>query len=280
MVMGGRNQVGDFVTNPSEETPSCKLCGGVGKTKEPAEDTWKQCVCSFTRGLRQKLGPELVAAKLLEDSPLFDRTKENLHIKADWATLTGHLKYVLMQKNYEFGLHYYCNIVTDERLFHVWIGDESYKSKSRKKRDEVDTHNTISDVAGANQDLVIIRLGFLGHPNRAMPGVLKETLLLRQGLAKPTWVVSDPEFPPYTEGHFSWSPDVGKYIAERYKDLDLLPEGAKFASTYLSASPTPGMFLAKEDDLLPPPWEQKVPKVLDPLLEKSSKFKKNRGGPV
>lgn len=262
--------------------PACKLCGDVGKTRVETEDIhvaeWKQCVCSFTRGLKLKLGPELVTAKLLDASLLLDRVKENLHIKADWVTLSSHLKYVLIQMNYEKGLHFYHSIVTDERLKTVWVGDEAYKAKSRKKRDEVDTHNTISDIAGETLDLVIIRLGFLGYPNRAMPGVLKETLLLRQAKAKPTWIVEDPEFPPFTDGHFAWNQEVGRYVAERFKEVNLLPEGTKFATTYLSSSP--GMLLTKDDDFKPPPWDRKPSVSKDPLLEKSNKFKKNRGGPV
>jgi hypothetical protein len=232
------------MTNEKEE---CKLCGGVGKIPLESEDdlafNWKQCVCSFTRGLRVKLGPEIATAQLVSSSPLFDLTDKNLHIKCDWTVLTGHLKYVLMQKNYERGLHYYCNIVTDERLKTVWLGDEAYKAKARKKREEVDNNNTLSDVVGASYDLVIIRLGFLGYKNIAMPGVLKEALMIRQGQAKATWVVEDPEFPPFTEGHFSWNMEVGRYIGDRFTVVDLLSPETKFADTHTPTSP--GMYLDK-----------------------------------
>ena len=282
--------------NPVDSTPLCKTCGGAGKTLvEGCDNDWKQCVCAFTRSLRTKLGPEISTAKLVTETPLLkgsvDLTKENVLLKADWTLLTGHLKFVLMQKNYEHGLHFYCNILTDERLKTVWVGDEAYKAKSRKKRDGVESHNTLADIVGPNYDLVLIRLGFLGYPNRAMPGILKEALMIRQGAAKPTWLVEDPEFPPFTQGHHAWNQEVGRYVVERFKEVSLLSTEAKFASSYFPETPSKGMVLSDEDAFPPPPWDSKPSyggskpsyghDLDESIVGRSTKPKKRRGtGPV
>lgn len=149
-----------------------------------------------------------------------DKTNSNLILKGWWGDITPHLKHTLLFKNGQYDLNYFVQIVTDERLMNVWLGKEAYDSKKKKERESEDTFNAIGDLVGGNRHLVIIRLGFLGYKNRAMAGVLKEALLVRQSKNLPTWIVETPDsiFGP---GHFAYSEDVDDYIKPRFEVIDL-----------------------------------------------------------
>lgn len=213
----------------------CSKCGGAGRIltrrgHEGETDTWGRCICSFAKMFRLRVGTEIASAQSTTNSPLYvpgppgeppeeDGTLSNLFIKGWWSDLTGHFKYVFTWKYLKLE-NYYLQIVTDEQLRTVYLGKEGYDRRSKKKRDEMTTYNSLRDLVGPDYNLVIIQLGFLGHKNMAMPGILKESLLIRQSLNLPTWIVESPEsiFGP---GHFSYSEDTADYILNRYDILDL-----------------------------------------------------------
>jgi hypothetical protein len=127
----------------------------------------------------------------------------------------------MIGKYLEKDLHYYMRMVTDVQLKSCYLGEMSYKAKKTKDRD-LDgsvSYNTLADFIGPDLHLVIIELGTLGHPNRAMPGILKEALLIRQAAGKPTWIFDTPDT-PWGPGHFSYNEDVCGYVG-RYTRVDL-----------------------------------------------------------
>lgn len=177
------------------------------------------------------MGPEIGTAQPIDSTPLLvigkvggevdeDLTTENLFIKSWWSDLTSHLFIVLATKLMNEGLLYPYRIVTDREILDIRLGKQGYNAKSKSKRDEVLTFNSLSDFIGKEQRLVILRLGFLGYKNQAMAGFVKEALLCRQADALPTWIVEEPDsiFGP---GHLSYNEDVGDYIASRYRIIDL-----------------------------------------------------------
>jgi hypothetical protein len=177
------------------------------------------------------MGSEIASARPIESSPLLtlgsvggevalDRTMDNLFIKGWWSDITSHLFIVLSCKMMNDNLLYPFKIVTDSQIFDVRIGNQSYKAKSKTKRDEVTTYNGLDDYIGRDVELVIIRLGFLGYKNQSMPGYLKEALTTRAAYSKSTWIIEEPDslFGP---GHFSYNEDVGDYIANRFDPVDL-----------------------------------------------------------
>lgn len=202
--------------------PICKRSDG--KIEVDEHGSTKQCVCSFRADCRKRLPPEIAGAGPIKDSPLLkiggpgevfsDLTSENLFIKSDWSDLAPHLLRVLTYKMLH-NLMYPFQIIMDVQLKDVYVGSESYTARSRKKRDDITTYNNLSDIVGGDKELVIIRLGFLGHANKAMPGILKEVIRLRRGLVKPTWLVEEPNsiFGP---GHFSYDPEVAEMIHQTY----------------------------------------------------------------
>jgi hypothetical protein len=212
-----------------EVCPICKRPDGRIEVDE--HGSTKQCVCSFRADCRKRLPPDIAGAGIVKDSPLLsiggpgevftDLTSENLFIKGDWSDLASHLLRVLTFKMIQ-NLMYPFKIIMDVQLKDVYVGSEAYTSRSRKKRDDVPTFNNLSDAIGADKELVIIRLGFLGHANKAMPGILKEVIRLRRGLCKPTWIVEEPNsiFGP---GHFSYDPEVAAMINQDYSVVVIEP---------------------------------------------------------
>jgi hypothetical protein len=98
--------------------------------------------------------------------------------------------------------------VTDQQIKTVYLGNEHRKVKP----DDKEAYNSVSDLIGADFDLVIVKLGYLGYKNKAAPGALKEALLVRKDLSLPTWVIEDPQYPWTHSRDF----DVEQFLDERY----------------------------------------------------------------
>lgn len=212
-----------------DEKPICVRCRGSGVLPIEGDDTTvQQCICSYSRALKAHLGAEIATAPLIDRSPLFvpgppgeppkiDRTRDNLFLKGYWRDLLSHLKWALGCK----GPMFRYRLVTDEKLRNVYLGKEAYATQAKARRDEMVTFNALPDLVGPEIDLVIIRLGFLGYKNIAMPGILKEALMIREFACKPTWIVEVPTsiFGP---GHFSFSEEVFEYITDHFETLNLV----------------------------------------------------------
>ncbi len=214
----------------ADDPKVCSRCQGRGFLPVPDDDTIvMQCICAYARLLKAHLGPEIATTVTLSVSPLFepgepgeppvvDRTHENLFLKGAWQDILPHLKWALGCKGPMFPFR----MVTDEKLKVVYVGAESYAAKAKGSRDTVITYNSLADLIGPDQDLVIIRLGFLGHKNIAMAGILKEALMIREFACKPTWLVDMPEV-PFGMGHFAFSEENASYIASRYTIVNVAP---------------------------------------------------------
>jgi len=287
------------------EPPVCPICKSPdGKIDVGDDADKKQCVCSFRVNIKKRLPPEIAEAAPINASPLMelgrpgevraDLTSENLFIKGYWSELSSHLLLVFTVKMLH-NLLYQFQIITDARLRDVFVGSEAYTSRSRKKRDDIQTFNSLSDVIGGDKELVIIRLGFLGWINKAMPGILKEAIRLRHAAGKPTWIVEEPNsiFGP---GHFSYDAEVAEMISQRFSvveiqskvEREIVPRGVKGA--HLAVTEEEGMSLDDED--VPKPRKKFVmpeaaitvstsPTIDMGLLTgegKPKKFKKHNGG--
>lgn len=209
--------------------PPCSVCGGMG-TIYIDDLNSVDCECSRAKKIAAKLGPEIAVVKTYTKSPLFafddeggilrDKTKDNLFLKCAWGELLPHLKLALYGKLLTTNMGYRFRVVTDERIRTVFVGAESYKARGVSRRDDAQTNNSLTDLIGPDFDLVIIRLGFLGHKNVAAPGALKEALMLREVGCKPTWIVEPPDV-PFGPGHFTYSVDVGDYIENHFSVVNL-----------------------------------------------------------
>jgi hypothetical protein len=222
----------------------CQHCNGQG-WKRTSDMSAAPCSwCLRPRLVREFLGPDLVTANSLKSSPLYealgdvnevptlDRTLENIFIKSRWPPLRPHLKLALGHR-YWLDSKFRFRMETDERIFNVWIGKEDYRHRSRSVRDDATTFNGLRDLV-LDPDLLILRLGHMGHPNKAAPGALKEALQLREVALKPTWVVQDPtgDYP------HSWSVDVATYLSEHFDVVDFSHPGALASSAFTTPTPT------------------------------------------
>lgn len=191
---------------PSDLCPKCGLppiegCRGTG-VFVVNETTVRPCQNLYVKRLKEHLGAEIGSGKHVRGSPLLqlnpeggsplvDLTTQNLIIQATWRALKPHLKWTLSFK----GLMFRFLVITDERIKGVFLGAEAYAAKSKDVRNDAPSFNSLSDLLGDGVDLAIIRVGFLGYKNRAAAGALKEILLHRESLPRPTWVIVDPERP-------------------------------------------------------------------------------------
>jgi len=286
-----------------QEEKVCSKCGGAGRilTKPGVEgetDTWVRCHCGFAKMFKLKVGTEIASAPGIPSSPLYvppepgeppevDETKSNLFIKGWWADLCSHFKYVLTWKLYSTDLNYRIHIVTDEQLRTVYLGKQSYDKQNKKKREEIPVYNSLSDLIGTDFDLVIIKLGFLGHKNVAMPGILKEALLIRQAASLPTWIVESPEPDMlWGPGLFAYSEDTADYISARFKTINLTKKKSYVPPP--KSSHEPGLAVDEEEEdtpsTPPPPRKSRMEapvhdavlnEVSEPSRYKSKKGKKD-----
>lgn len=222
---------------PKCNAPMREGCDGQGYilvTKEADPDRpWfnpehvQQCINLYARQLKAHLGPELALVQHVTSSPLlelgsegWDLTRYNLFInECPWKNLLPHLKWALGKRRPGFNpLLFFSLITTDEQLKTVWVGDSSYRSKSIETRDTVKTYNSLSDLL-SDRDLVIIKLGYFGQRNKAAAGLLKEALLFRESLNKPTWLVLEPD----KDWSVSYSPDVAQYVKSNFKFVQIEP---------------------------------------------------------
>jgi hypothetical protein len=202
----------------------CQLCKGarwkiVGDKAQP-------CICLKLRMLQEYLGPEIGVARRIQRSPLYtlnddcksaklDRTTENLFIKATWPTLLPHLRLALGHRYFQQSTFRFAT-VTDERVIRVYVGDESFKHRSSKVREDRENYNGLHDLVEA-PDLVLVRLGYLAYKNAAAPGALKEALMIREAAHKPTWVIQN----PHQEYPLSWNEEVAAYVVAHFAVVDL-----------------------------------------------------------
>lgn len=219
---------------PDPDKPVCPLCNGDEAVFINEYDK-APCKCLMVRLYKKHLGNEVSTARTILGSPLYqeedgkvvvDRTKENLFIRSYWPVLLSHFKWTFFRKgmSFRFGpLGSNGFFLTDERILKVWLGSESYNQRPKGKRDDTPTFNSLGDLVGTDYNLVVIRLGFLGHPNRAAPGALKEALMIREVACLPTWIVEEPDN-DFGKCH-SFSNDVYDYIGRNFATVDLTQTG-------------------------------------------------------
>lgn len=218
----------------------CQLCGRqpvaecLGGSVRVDDVSARECpnlkILRVDQLMRSRLTPELYEAPRITESPLYtpgkargepaiiNRTKQNLFIRG--VTLGGlfpHLRLVFACLPLKY------KVVDDSRIRDVFVGSESYKTKAKDLRDLKESNNAIADLVGREYDLVVICLGKLGYKNIAAAGVLREALMVRETLRKPTWLFEDSD--PTIRWEHSRDLDIEQYIESRYTYVDLEPGG-------------------------------------------------------
>lgn len=234
-------------------------CRGIGY-RFIEEGVGETCPNKIAAQFRRRLGAEFDNVPAISSSPLYetnasrvptaDLTKDNLAIYSTWTGLLPHLKRCLVNK----GLDFFFRIITDERIKNVFVGAESYKSRSESAQEDTIAYNALPDLV-RDPALLIIKLGYLGYKNISAAGALKEALLIRESASKPTWVVID-NIDANHRWTFSHNAEVQYYIDTKFKQLTL--ETGENTARWNPATEDIGMSRDDDDDLalLQPPDTQ------------------------
>lgn len=223
---GCKNAVGGggniITTTGSEGEQLVKLCPNIKKLS----------IKQYLTNIEPRMGrPEIIHNR---NSPLFqpgeiDLTSENMFFRStDWNVFLSNLKWVAA---YKFKRNLFIRVVTDLHLVQTFVGNTAMKARLKSQHDDetVPIYNGLPDLLEA-PDLVIIKLGVLTHSNKAASNVLSEALLIRNSVAKPTWVVepANKKFEPYQRTDFgtsygmpSCNEDVLEYLEENFDQLTL-----------------------------------------------------------
>lgn len=189
---------------------ACGECNGRGFTI--FGDTMRECNCRRREFVVARLG-SFAKAPIVKASPLLtnevDLTAENVLLSGPWEALSTHLRFVVTMKLFlAYPRVYPFRVVTDEEL------RRAYFAKTDRYNDTIEhDHRDLVDPRFA---LVVLRLGFLGYKNAAMPGILWEALRLREAADRPTWLVEDPS-EPFQKGHLAFDERVGSYVDHHFR---------------------------------------------------------------
>jgi hypothetical protein len=227
--------------------------------------------------LRQKLGPEISSSTHVSKSPLFqmqkgcpptvDLTNKDVFIDCPWPNLLPHLKWVLGCK----GLNFSFRIVTDQQIKNVYVGNEQYKNKPKGSRDSEEVFNSLTDLMEGH-DLVILRLGFIGYPNKAAAGALLEALMISEAAGSTVWVVHDENRPWF----HSRDAEVEEYIRARFEEVEVEPIDP--GEDYENPDDLDLGMSVVDSDELEEEFNQAEPDPDDDDIELLSRPKKNKNG--
>jgi hypothetical protein len=229
-------------------------------------------LCQKIGRAREKLGVYWGAQKIPETPlyqpgpegiPVVDRTGEWLFLRGTKNDLAAHLRRALGGKLLDTDGNFNLRITTDEEVKRVFVGAESYEKRSKKDRDDRTTMNSLKDLIGG-YDLVVIFMGFLGYKNVAVAGGLKEALLLRSAEAKPTWLMDDCAT-PLREGYPAYSDDLWYYIDQHFEFVDL-PSVTEPEEVRENADGTADVDLNDPPDI---PAPRRAPPIADPVEDDS-----------
>lgn len=204
-----------------EKEDVCPKCGGRGSVPLTEEDpeyqrlqekygnfaeaymTERVCECAKEDRFRDRVGELIFNTKDLEKSQFDDLLDDNMFITSYQDDFLPHLKHALKEGPWE---SLFLRQTTDSELRDVFVGNnEDYKG--------------LNEFAG-KPDLLVIYLGVLSYQNKAMDGVILESLRARAYQAKPTWIVNPPN-KPFKDGHLAYGPELDLYIENRFKQAEI-----------------------------------------------------------
>lgn len=166
--------------------------------------TDRVCDCALEDRFRDKMGDLIHNAKQLKKkSALDDLLDDNVFVSSTQDAFLPHLRHALKENNWQ---SLFVRQTTDSELRDVFVGNlEDYRS--------------LSDFA-SRPDLLVIYLGVLSYQNKAMDGIILESLRARAHHEKSTWIVNPPDY-PFKDGHLAWSPELELYMENRFKNVEI-----------------------------------------------------------
>ncbi len=207
----------------------CNPCTGQGWCM--VEDVPFECMCGHLKRVASGMLPYIKLANVERDHvrlPMVRRPRDNLYIEGHWNDLCAVVKVLMMT-----GTNGHIKIADENELRDVYVGSFSKASKSADFTGVI--YNSISDFVGP-PDLLVIRLNTLTNKNKAVPGVLLESVKTRYDYGKPTWLLSDPER-PFDPHSLSYSEEAGVLIASAFEKVripKINKAGSEQANTFFA----------------------------------------------
>lgn len=200
-----------------KERENCTICEGDGYLPHPDDpETRIRCACTLRALYHHKLGSEVFEAENLDGSPFSDKTGDNLFITSTRRDFLPHLRYSLIDQ----GLNFFSRITNDSQMLDAWLSKERTRTQEEGNAEEAD-FTSLRDLV-EDPTLLVVFLGVVSYRNRALPGVLLETLRIRSYEGKPTWVVN-PHALPFAKGHLCWSNAVEDYLTDNFESHKIQP---------------------------------------------------------
>ena len=202
--------------------PDCPDCQGRGAVPIPKEDRppgargpiTRICDCILVEETLKNMERGWVglanARPLQEASFLREYSDKDLWLTAMTKDFREHLRHIAARK----GPDWYFSVVSDAQLMDAWLApdiDVRDMDVDQLRRSAVSSQFARLVDRVEPPALLIVQVGVKAARNKAMPEVLLEALRHRAHIGKPTWVVDNP-FYRLTEGHISYSPDVGRFM--------------------------------------------------------------------
>jgi hypothetical protein len=191
----------------------CKPCNGQGWCM--VKEVPFECMCGHLKRVAAGMLPYIKLANVEREHvrlPIVRRSRDNLFIEGHWNDMCAIVKILMMT-----GTNGHVKIADENELRDVYVGSFSKASKSSDFTGVV--YNSISDFVGP-PDLLIIRLNTLTNKNKAVPGVLLESVKTRYDYGKSTWLLSDVER-PFNPHSLSYSDEAGVLIASAFEKVVL-----------------------------------------------------------
>lgn len=166
------------------------------------------CSCLLVKDIVRNLNrgwAGLSSASKLDSSPLLEHTWDDLYITCTDEVLRSHLRHVGIRMGWTWGF----KVVTDVDLMTAWLSPASLLGKEILDPEAASVSAekaTLVDLIDP-PDLLIVRVGVKAARNGATSEVFLETLLYRNHVKKPIWVVDQPT-KRLDAGHMCFSTEV------------------------------------------------------------------------
>jgi hypothetical protein len=199
---------------------TCGICNGMGWVRIPDDPYGRaMCRCTLENLYRKKLGPEIFNAQTIKESDFLEKVNKNLFIRSGRKDFLPHLRFCLIKQ----GLNFPSRVTNDLQMLDAWLSRDREHTKANNP-DSV-TFTSLSDLV-EEPKLVVIFLGVLSYPNKAMPGVLLEGIKIRHYADRPTWVVNPYHLFFEAGNHLCYSIETEEYLKDNFESVTLHPEKA------------------------------------------------------
>lgn len=175
--------------------PNCPHCEGSGHIFVDSL-TARRCSCLLRDLYARKMGFMIWNAATIQKSPLTNKLRDNVLVVADDEDMNPHLKLSFVH----MGLNANWVYIDDSNVLQAWLGANN-SAQAENLQDLI------------SYPFLVLRLGTVGYPNKALPGVICELLMGRVLAGRPSWVVTPRELRAETCREYS---DELMYLLGRY----------------------------------------------------------------